>query len=87
LEHPEVFPFLFIHFLLLKKKLQNDNDIWVLKEKLKSLKRDLKQWNNKLFRDINRIKSHIISSIKNLDLIDEDIGLDDRVDMTGGDCW
>jgi len=82
-----VFPFLFIHFLLLKKKLQNDNDIWVLKEKLKSLKRDLKQWNNKLFRDINRIKSHIISSIKNLDLIDEDIGLDDRVDMTGGDCW
>ena len=30
-----------------------------------------------MFGDINRIKSQIISSIKNLDLIDEDIGLDD----------
>jgi len=30
-----------------------------------------------VFGDINRIKSQIISSIKNLDLIDEDIGLDD----------
>jgi len=38
-----------------------------------------------LFGDINRIKSHIISSIKNLDLVDEDIGLDDedRYDRRG----
>ena len=49
----------------------NGDDIWVLKEKLKSLKSALKLWNREVFGDMNYKKQKIITEISKLDIEDE----------------
>lgn len=48
-----------------------ETGIFVFKEKLKMLKKDLKNWNKNCFRDTNRKKQKRIEKTRELDLIDE----------------
>jgi len=45
------------------------NEIWILKEKFKRLKWDLKIWNKDMFGDINKSKNQIMVTIRHLDII------------------
>ena len=56
----------------------NGNEIWILKEKLKRLKKDLKVWNKEVFGHVNISKEKIMSKISELDKKDEDNGLDEE---------
>lgn len=53
----------------------NGTDIWIMKEKLKCLKSELKKWNKEIFGDINTKKQQIITFIRALDLEDENSNL------------
>jgi hypothetical protein len=49
---------------------------FVLANKLKSLKRDLKKWNEEVFGDIGRKKKELLEGIQELDAMAETRGLD-----------
>jgi len=51
--------------------------IFVFKEKLKRLKADLKVWNKEVFGDVNQTSKEIQQRLDELDLRDDDDGLDD----------
>ena len=54
------------------------NEIWVVKEKFKNLKKDLRVQNKEVFADINKNKSLVMLNIRNLDRIDEDCDIDEQ---------
>ena len=56
----------------------NGNEIWILKEKLKRLKKDLKVWNKEVFGHVDRSKENIMSKISELDKKDKDNGLEEE---------
>jgi len=52
--------------------------IFVLKEKLKFLKRDLKVWNKEIFGNLNLQRKDLIKRISNLDKKDDESSLNDE---------
>jgi len=57
---------------------------YVLANKLKALKVDLKKWNAEVFGDVGKKKKQFLEGIRELDCIDEDKGLveEERVRKT-----
>ena len=58
--------------------LVQGNEIFVLKEKLKMLKNDLKGWNKDVFGYVDKIKLEILRKIQELDMRDYADGLDEN---------
>jgi len=54
------------------------NEIWSLKEKLKSLKQELRMWNKDTFGYVSSTKETIMLTISELDKKDEELGLDEE---------
>jgi len=54
------------------------NEIWSLKEKLKSLKRELRMWNKEIFGHVGSTKETIMLTISELDKKDEELVLDEK---------
>lgn len=52
--------------------------IYFIKEKMKSLNNDLKEWNKKRFGNLNKMKKNITNKISGLDKFDEEDRLDDE---------
>jgi len=61
-----------------KAQNENGNDMWSLKEKLKTLKLSLKAWNKDVFGHMYRNKEDITDKISQLDKRDEQYGLDEN---------
>jgi len=58
--------------------LVQGNEIFVLKEKLKMLKSDLKGWNKDVFGYIDKLKVDILNKIQELDRRDDEDELDEN---------
>jgi hypothetical protein len=58
---------------------------FVLANKLQSLKRDLKKWNEEVFGDIGRKKKELLEGIQELDAMAETRGLDQEDKMEKAD--
>ena len=71
--------------IFVKSKWENylvqGNEILVLKEKLKMLKSDLKGWNKDVFGHTDKIKLDIVKKIQELDMRDDEDGLDENMIM------
>jgi len=75
--------------IFVKSKWENylvqGNEILVLKEKLKMLKSDLKGWNKDVFGHTDKIKLDIVKKIQELDMRDDEDGLDENMIMVRRD--
>lgn len=56
----------------------NGNELWILKEKMKISKQDLKEQNKQVFGHINRNKKSIVLKINELNIMEEENALDEQ---------
>ena len=64
----------------------NDEGFFVLKEKLKRLKLDLKIWNREVFGNVNQAGGNLQKKIQDLDPRDDENDLDEHGGRIGDSC-